>query len=152
MPGISASNFIGSARANFVASTNGQWLRASVPFGYASSENPEYILVVVSSGDSTQSQNGSILWVDDIELIYNTSSASTIQQAFDKSVIYINEETLHLTNLPEGVEEIMVYDANGKRILNSKETSHISFPYQTGIYQVCIKLSTGVFTRKISKF
>lgn len=152
LPGISASNFIGSARANFVTSTNGEWMRASVPFGYASTESPEYILAVVSSGDSTQSQNGSILWVDDIELIYNTSTASSIQQAFDKSVIYISEENLHLTNLPNGVEEIVIYDASGKRILTTKESSLISFPYPTGIYQICIKTPTGVFTRKISKF
>jgi hypothetical protein len=152
LPGIATSNFIGSARANFTASTNGQWMRASVPFGYASAANPEYILAVVSSGDSTMSQNGSILWVDDIQLIYNASTANLTQTAFEKSVIFITEETLHLKELPEGVEEVIIYDATGKRLLQTLETSTISFPYPAGIYHVCVKLPSGVYMRKISKF
>lgn len=152
LPGIAASNFIGSARANFTSSTNGQWMRASVPFGYGSTANPEYILTVVSSGDSTVSQNGSTLWVDDIQLIYNASTASLAQNAFEKSVIFITEETLHLKELPEGVEEVLIYDAAGKRLIKTHETSAISFPYPAGIYHVCVKMPSGVYMRKISKF
>jgi hypothetical protein len=63
-------NWVGKARYNVTAAA-GSWTRFSVPFGYFNTNTPTHILVVLSAGDSTQAVDGSIMWIDDLELIYN---------------------------------------------------------------------------------
>lgn len=62
---------VARARFDLPNSTISSWKRFSKPFHYFNSSTPEYILVVLTSGDSTLAKNGSKAWFDDIELIYN---------------------------------------------------------------------------------
>jgi hypothetical protein len=63
------------SRARFdVTTTTATWVRFSVPFQYYSTTPSEYILVVLTSGDSTQAVVGSQMWIDDLELIYNPNT------------------------------------------------------------------------------
>jgi len=72
-----AGNRVGRARFDFsVAQSN--WTRFSVPFHYYNHNTPQYILSVLTSGDSTMSTPGTTAWFDDIELIYNTITTNTI--------------------------------------------------------------------------
>lgn len=63
-------HWVSRARYDVTTST-GTWTRFSVPFTYYTNGAPQYILAVLSSGDSTQAVDGSLMWVDDLELIYN---------------------------------------------------------------------------------
>ncbi len=56
----------------------GTWTRFSVPFTYANGNNPMYALAVATSS-STQATavNGSKMWVDDIQVIYNPAVSIT---------------------------------------------------------------------------
>lgn len=75
------SKQVGRARFDMPNATISSWTRFSVPFRYISSSAPEYILAVLTSGDSTQAVNGSKAWFDDVELIYNPVSVEEIEAA-----------------------------------------------------------------------
>ncbi len=48
------------------------WTRICLPFVYADTRTPQYILVTsTSSGNQTGGVDGSILWLDDFDVIYN---------------------------------------------------------------------------------
>lgn len=64
------NNEIGDAAFKFITAKT-DWTRFSVPFHYTSTEDIDYVLGVIQAGDSTISQTGTKLWVDDIKLIYN---------------------------------------------------------------------------------
>jgi len=64
------NQLVATARYDILTAQS-QWTRFSVPFNYTSTDAPEYILSVVTSGDSTQAVVGSVAYFDDFELIYN---------------------------------------------------------------------------------
>ena len=66
----STSHWVAKARIDVEGSIS-EWTRVSAPFNYFSGDNPTYALMVVTSGDSTIAVDGSEMWIDDIELIYN---------------------------------------------------------------------------------
>lgn len=69
---------VGRARFDMPNSTISSWTRFSVPFHYSSSVSPEYVLAVLTSGDSTQAVNGSKAWFDDLLLVYNPVSVEEV--------------------------------------------------------------------------
>lgn len=71
----SFDHWVGKARSP-ITSTAGEWKRIAVPFNYFKDSNPDHVLVVITSGDSTMAVNGSEMWMDDIELIYNINSVA----------------------------------------------------------------------------
>ena len=63
------------ALAEFDFSSNSNWTRFSTPFNYYPTiNNSAYILCNISAGDSTQAVANSELKIDDLELIYNTTT------------------------------------------------------------------------------
>ena len=81
-----AGDWIGKARYDFTGTTSA-WTRFSVPFTYYSTDAPTHFLAVCAAGDSTVSTDGSVLLLDDLELIYNkeVSIAPTADQFIDVS-------------------------------------------------------------------
>jgi len=74
-------NWVARARFDAPSITLGEWTRFSVPFNYYSGATPQYLLMVMASGDSLLSQVGTQSWYDDVALIYNvicTPSVSTV--------------------------------------------------------------------------
>lgn len=64
------NNELGEAHFDFITPQS-DWTRFSAPFNYKNSETPDYILGVIQAGDSTVAQSGTMLLIDDVELIYN---------------------------------------------------------------------------------
>lgn len=48
-----------------------EWTRFSTPFQYLNDWQPEWILLILTAGDSAGSQVGTQVWFDDLALIYN---------------------------------------------------------------------------------
>lgn len=48
-----------------------QWTRFSTPFQYLNGTAPEWVLLILTAGDSAGSQVGTQVWYDDLGLIYN---------------------------------------------------------------------------------
>lgn len=81
-----SANEIGSATFISDNQTYSTWVRFSVPFTYLSSVNPDYILfTATSSNNQLTNTAGSKLWLDDIQLIYNTCDAPTSLSATDNN-------------------------------------------------------------------
>lgn len=77
-PDLSA-NEVGTASFVTEHQTYSTWTRFSVPFVYVSSDNPDYILLsITSSVDQMTTKKGSKFWVDDLELIYNCDAPTNL--------------------------------------------------------------------------
>lgn len=58
------------------------WTRFSEPFQYLSNADPEWILFILTAGDSTGSQVGTEAWFDDLALIYNVQALPDVALAY----------------------------------------------------------------------
>jgi len=65
------ANYVAGASWKAPYATVGTWTRFSTPFQYQDDRTPEYILLILTSGDSAGSVVGSRVWFDDLALIYN---------------------------------------------------------------------------------
>lgn len=147
--GSTADNMVGKARFD-MATAASEWTRFSAGFNYASTDNPEYILVVLTSGDSTNAISGSIAWFDDLELIYNNSSSVSNSKIQNIHVAQLGSSIL-IKGIQEG-NQYTVLNALGQTIkegVSKSNETKISMQ-DTGVYFVRIATSSGVVTRKIA--
>lgn len=56
-----------------------EWTRFSAPFQYLNDWQPEWILLILTAGDSAGSQVGTQAWFEDLALIYNVQCAPDAQ-------------------------------------------------------------------------
>ena len=94
-----ASNWVGKARYDVVSNTT-TWTRYSVPFHYFNTNSPDYVLVVITSGDSTMAVSGSIMHMDDIELIYNDNIVNVTPSATQNIDMGVNGTMLTVNATP----------------------------------------------------
>ena len=146
--GNTAENIIGKARFDMTETAN-DWKRFSVPFQYSSSENPEFILVVLTSGDSTNAINGSVAWFDDLELIYNVSAINSASKQ-DIQMAQIGNQ-ISIKNMAQGSSYALL-NALGQTIVSgTSKSSEVKIPMsETGVYFVRIASTDGVVTRRIA--
>lgn len=125
--------------------TYSSWTRFSVPFVYDVADTPDYLLVnITSSNNQLTTTAGSVLYLDDLEFIYNEASVDKIAKN-DFNVFIRNQEmVVDLTNIDLSNGTISIFDMTGKKItssvLNSKSINSITLP---------ATISTGVFMYKI---
>ena len=123
------------ALAEFDFSSNSNWTRFSTPFNYYPTiHNPAYILCNISAGDSTQAVANSELKIDDLELIYNTTTISS-EETNLLHVTYVND-LLQFSNV---VKEInyAIYNVQGQLINIGKIDGYNRF--------VSISLASGIY-------
>lgn len=65
------ANWVGGASWKAPSAQVGQWTRFSSPFQYSSGAAPEWVLLILTAGDSAGSQVGTQVWFDDLALIYD---------------------------------------------------------------------------------
>ncbi|MEZ4737798.1 MAG: hypothetical protein R2818_00160 [Flavobacteriales bacterium] len=126
-------NWVGTARWQAASATVTEWTRFSVPFVYLDERIPEFVLLVMTSGDSTNSVIGTEAWFDDLALIYNMYSTPdvatayvTAQDGFDLNVGFsTNGEPVGPTDL-----FVELSDENGDFasavLIGSMSTSEVS--------------------------
>ena len=145
-----AGNWVGRARADFTSNVS-NWTRFSVPFNYYNSTTPSYILLVLTSGDSTIAVNGSQLLLDDLELIYLPSSLNEIDSPIK---CWFSNNILHTGINPSlNSYSLNVYDISGKLVFNEQVRSFQSkefyLDFSKGIYLVNLRSETQNQTLKI---
>jgi hypothetical protein len=79
------ANWIAYSQIN-ITGTVDTWTRFSMPFNYFSEENPQYMLIVATAGSGFSPQEGSIVLLDDFELIYNSTGIQ--EKPNDEMLIY----------------------------------------------------------------
>lgn len=71
--GNTTPNVVGRAVFNTPTSTVSGWTRFSVPFVYVNNSTPAYFLAVINTGAT----NNNVLYIDDLEAIYNPALATS---------------------------------------------------------------------------
>lgn len=129
------------------------WTRFSVPFTYFNDSTPEYVMIVVNSGDSTTAVDSSYLLVDDLQLIYGPQGISSpgipesfLINGYGSLSIKLEpaEEYLH--------RRLYLYDMTGQTILSKKlENNQVILPegLPQGIYVAVLDGKNGKFVQKI---
>lgn len=142
------TNMIGRAKYEFTAQQT-TWTRFAKAFNYVSQQAPEYILTTVASGDSTISQTGSTLWIDDISLVYNNTSSI---EENDTEITSINASEGYLFFASEESLENQTYvirSISGALIQSGKCTGKVPFSAGSGIYLITVNNGTESFTKKV---
>ncbi|MBS1650569.1 MAG: PCMD domain-containing protein [Bacteroidetes bacterium] len=123
-PDLSA-NKIGDAL--FVSSAGvavNSWKRFTAPFNYVSSATPAYIMVnLTSSNNQTTTVTGSKLWLDDLILIYNTTTdIKSNQLVQNMSHVFCANNNLNVSFETSSEENsiIYLYDVTGKLLKTDK--------------------------------
>ncbi len=137
LPINASTSIIALADFDFSASSN--WTRFSTPFNYYPTiNNPAYILCNISAGDSTQAVDNSELIIDDLELIYNTTTISN-DNTYSCVAQYINEQ-IHVLNLKKEMN-FLIYNIQGQLFKEGKVGSFnqsINICLNAGIYFICL--------------
>lgn len=134
MTSESEPHVVADAALNF-ESTNDSWVRKSVPFDYVGpSTTPEYILVtfttnMIPGGGS----NGDEIFIDDVELIYNTSGLSNLQ---NKHWIAYNESGLLFSNDFESDDFFRVFSTSGSLISSGTSAQLSGMNLHRGMYLI----------------
>ena len=140
------ANIIGRAKVEFTQ-PQPDWIRFSAPFNYWKIVNPEFILTTVAAGDSTISKNGTILWVDDFELIYNDPTVNSVQQKNPE--IAVNASHGFLVFGGDLNADYVVYSATGKLVQSGQTDNKVPFLHNSGVYLIEVITQQEVIRRKL---
>jgi hypothetical protein len=148
-------NWIGMALYKSPVNTGSQWHRFSTPFVYFDDDAPEYILVILNSGNGFQPVAGSTAYFDDLELIYNSPQNSFNDQEVFSGYIYAPDNRYLVI---EGMKQPIfpaaeIRDLTGRLVWTGKvHTNRIdisSAGLKKGIYLVTLIGKSDVYTQKI---
>lgn len=140
------ANIIGRAKVEFTQ-VQPDWIRFSAPFNYWKTGTPEFILTTVAAGDSTISENGTILWVDDFELIYNDPTVNVEQQKNPE--IAVNASHGFLVFESDLMAEYYVYSTTGELVQSGKTDNKVPFLHNPGVYLIEVITQQEVIRRKL---
>jgi hypothetical protein len=148
-------NWIALVEFKSSLNTGSQWVRFSVPFTYFSEETPEYILVVLNSGNGYNPVPGSIAYFDDFEMIYNSPQTSTASLVNAEGYIYtIGSQYIVLKDMPQfSYNSAGIHDLTGRLVWSGKITSNridiSSANLKKGIYLVTLTGKGDIYSQKI---
>jgi len=153
-PTDDSTNYVALAKLEFSNTVN-DWTRFSIPFTYLSTSDPEYVLIIITSGNGTQAVGGSVGYFDDIELIYNTVGVKEVDLAETINAYGgFQKITIDSRDLKQGGSiQVKVFDITGKERLNEilpagEERDFNEF--KSGVYILQMVYNNQVFTKKIA--
>ncbi len=130
------------------------WTRIALAFDYFDDRTPEYLLMILTSGNGTTSIEGSVAYYDDLEIIGGEQAIH--DNPLNSVDIYYSNGTLYIRNMPEDLiknANIELVDLAGRIIWQSEINSNVVSMTQThkleGLYIVKIRTSKYNVSRKI---
>lgn len=148
-------NWIGEAVYETPEHSEGGWVRFSAPFNYNHESVPEYILVILNSGNGFSPVEGSVLRVDDLEMIYNAPQSNLNSLLQSEGFLYVaSNRQIILKDLDHVLfQNVQVYDISGKLLWTHKLTSDqidiTPAQLNKGLYLVKLSGRERIFTQKI---
>jgi hypothetical protein len=118
-------NKVAYAQINIAGNVD-TWTQFKAPFTWFSEDSPEYMLIVVSAGKGTQAIEGSKIWYDDLELIYDPAGINDLSA--NPSLIYVSGNSIYLNKLPQSHlmgSTIEIMNLNGSIVFSSVISSNI---------------------------
>lgn len=149
------TNWTGVAEFLSPLNTEGDWVRFAAPFEYFSDETPEYILVVLNSGNAYAPVAGSVALFDDLELVYNAEPTSLERTREREVTIYATGyHQLMIRGMEdEDLRSARIYEITGKLVWEGPVTSGqadiSSAGLRRGIYVVTLTGKQRVYSQKI---
>jgi hypothetical protein len=136
------------ADALWLGGTSNQttWKRFSVPFNYTSTATPSRIMVnITSSANQATTIVGSKLWIDDLAVVYNTSTSVNEIDA-QKLKVYNYNRTIYVDYSNKADEQALltVYDLTGKAISSHHIESNKLNSFDLGSF------SSGLYLYKVT--
>lgn len=130
------------------------WTRFSVPFSYYSDRTPQYILIILTSGNGTKAIAGSSAKFDDLKVIYNNATGIRNYQKGSLSVFVYNKKLqLRLANTPRGIYKVRILNILGRvqyaTTLQSGENKTIDISLPSGIYLIQAQYGDNILVKKI---
>lgn len=136
-----------------IGETFENWTRVSLAFEYYDSRTPEYLLIIITSGNGTTPNVGSYAFYDDIEII---GGQAIYENALEQVAISFENNTLYICNLSEDLikqSTLEIIDLVGKPIFHCKiHSNKIAIEPSLNLDGICIlKISSAdnVISRKI---
>ncbi len=134
--------------------TNGNWQRFSVPFTAGVAQTPAYILVSFTTNNIPGSGSGNDeLYIDDIELVYN--STSSVDQIEDNKVSLsyrFAEESIHIISEENLTGNYRIYNIQGQLVQKGEIDENIPFSnHKEGVYFVILSTNKGNYSLKFRK-
>lgn len=130
------------------------WTRIALAFDYYDNRTPEYIFMILTSGNGTTSIDGSVAYYDDLEVIGGDLAIN--DNPLDQIEIYATGNTLYIKNLSEGLMKnasVEIIDLVGRSVAKNKIQSkkvQLDPRYDlNGMYIVKITSDDYVVSRKI---
>lgn len=158
-----SANKIGTADFYTPAANVTTWKRFSVPFVYANGTTPSFIMINATSsenqltGAATNTSSGSIMWLDDLQVIYNPSNVSVGELSSSDFSVYAFEREVYVDFKEKNDNQavLTVLDLTGKVVFTHKiennEMNKFEMPSNliqgTYLYQV-----SGAQIQKTGKF
>lgn len=105
-------NYVAGASWKAPFGSVNEWTRFSAPFQYLNDWQPEWILLILTAGDSAGSQVGTQVWFEDLALIYNVHCEPDAQSVAPGQSFFVDYAT---GGAPVGTVTFSVElsDANG---------------------------------------
>lgn len=105
-------NYVAGASWKAPFGSVNEWTRFSAPFQYLNDWQPEWILLILTAGDSAGSQVGTQVWFEDLALIYNVHCEPDAQSVAPGQSFFVDYTT---GGAPVGAVTFSVElsDANG---------------------------------------
>ncbi|MEZ5084216.1 MAG: T9SS type A sorting domain-containing protein [Bacteroidales bacterium] len=146
------SGKIATAQIN-VTGTIDTWTRFSAPFTYFSEETPEYILFNLTAGAGLEAVVGSVVLLDDLELIGETNSINHFQA--NETFIYYQNDAIHFRNTHDNqvqFNKLEIINLDGRIFLSAileDGQNNIKVNAPDGLYMIKLSGEEGVYTQKI---
>jgi len=151
----SAENWIGEAVYNSPLNIGDEWVRFSQAFTYSNETIPEYVLVVLNSGNGFEPVAGSVLLVDDLEMIYNTPQSNENLLKQTEAYLYaVDKQQLVLKGMDHSLfQSVKIFDFSGRLLWSARLTSEqvdiAPAHLDKGIYLVKLSGKDEIFTQKV---
>ena len=148
-------HWTGVAEYKSPLNTGSNWVRFSKAFTYYNDDAPEYVLVILNSGNGFFPAAGSIVYFDDLEMIYNSPQNSLNDRTAPSGFIYtIDNRYLVMKGLKEtNFQTVTIRDLTGKLVWAGQPTADridiSSAHLKKGIYLVTFTGKVDVYTQKI---
>lgn len=146
------TNIVALAYIELPSETQDTWKRFSVAFEYYQYGLPEYYLSVITGGNGVNAIEGSEIWYDDLEFIYNPESVN--ENILENILLYSSNGKINVLLKVHNTEyQIMVSDLMGRQIFNgnivSGENLQITTDNSKGVYIVSFQNGDDRISTKI---
>jgi hypothetical protein len=148
---VAGSNTVATAILNFPSI--GAWERLAVPFTYVSSaSNAAFINITftTSSIPGGGAANDELL-IDDLELIYNQSTANMDYLSNSNIRVFSNESELQLISNEAMIGNYNIYSASGSLVQTGDLAQSIPFKSISGVYFLHLQTEKGLLIKKFIK-